>query len=69
MSTNVYKGYLTCSKLKVNSMVQDTEENNVLQWEPCGSDNDDTLAGAATALSLLSLLLMTPIVSHSTTAI
>ena len=30
-STDVHEGYLKCSKLKINSTVQDTEENNVLQ--------------------------------------
>ena len=53
-STNVHEGHLTCSKSKADSMVQDTEENNVLQWEPCCNDNEDALAGAATTLSLLS---------------
>ena len=53
-STNVHKGYLMCSKSKVNPMVQDTEENNVLQQEPCDNDNADALNGATTILNLLS---------------
>ena len=39
-STDVNEGYITCSKSKNNSMVQDTEENNVLPLqEPAHNDN------------------------------
>ena len=54
-STNVHEGYLIHCKLKINSTLQDTEESNVLQWEPCHNDNEVALASAAAALSLLSL--------------
>ena len=53
-NTNMHKEYLTHSKSQINFMVQDTEENNVPQWEPCVIVNDDSLAGAAIALCLLS---------------
>ena len=53
-STDVHEGYPTHIKSKVNSSVKDTGEINVLQWEPCGNNNDDALAGAAAPLSLLS---------------
>ena len=47
---NVNKGYTTCSKSKINSTVQDTEENNVLlPQEPAHNDNEDEVAGAASA--------------------
>ena len=53
-SIDVHKGYLTCSKSKVNSTVPDTEENNILPWGPCHNDNKDALAGTAATLSLFS---------------
>ena len=54
-STDVNEDYITCSKSKINSMVQDIEENNVLPLqEPGHNDNDNALAGVATALSFLS---------------
>ena len=53
-STDIIECYIACSKSKINSTVQDTEENNVLlPQEPAHNDNDNTLAGAATTLSLL----------------
>ena len=53
-STDINKGYITWSKSKINSTVQDTEENNVLLLqEPAHNDNDEALAGPATTLSLL----------------
>ena len=54
-STDVNEGYIACSKSIINSMVQDTEDNNVLPLqEPTHNDNKDALADAATTLSLLS---------------
>ena len=54
-STYINEGNITCSKSKINVMVQNTEENNVLPLqEPAHNDNADALAGAATAMSLLS---------------
>ena len=38
-STDVNEGYLTCSKSKVNSTIQDAEVNNVLL--PQGPTNND----------------------------
>ena len=52
-STDVHEGYLTCSKSKVNSTEQETEENNALPWKQCCNDNKDALAVAAITLSLL----------------
>ena len=53
-STDVNEGYIKHIKSKTNSMVPDTETNNVLPpQEPAHNDNDDALAGAAAALSLL----------------
>ena len=53
-SPDVHKGYLTYGKSKVNSLVHDTGQNNVLLWEPCHNDNEDALPGAATMWSLIS---------------
>ena len=54
-STDVHEWYLTCSKSKVHSTVQNTKEHNVLPpQKPCHNKDDNALAGAATALSLLS---------------
>ena len=54
-STGINKGYITCSKSKNNSLVQDTEGNNVLlPQESVNNDNNDALAGAVTTLSLFS---------------
>ena len=54
-STDVNKGYKTHSKSKINSTVQDTEEDNVLPLQkPPHSNNKDALASAAATLSLLS---------------
>ena len=54
-STDVNEGYITYRKSKINSTVQATEENNVLlPQEPAHNENNSVLAGAATALSLLS---------------
>ena len=54
-STDVHAGYLTCSKSKVHSVLQDTEENSVPPpQESCHNDKEATLSVAATTLSLLS---------------
>ena len=53
-SSDANESYITCSKLNINSTVQDIEENNVLPLqEPVHNDNHDASVGAATALSLL----------------
>ena len=54
MSTDVHEGYLKYIKSKVNSVVQDMEENNVLPQEPCCHGNADALASAAAVLRQLS---------------
>ena len=54
-STDVNEGYTTCSKAKINSMVQDTEENNVLRPQKAAhNDSNNALVDAAVILSLLS---------------
>ena len=54
-NSDIIEGYITNSKSKINSMVQDTGENNVLPPQgPTNNDNEEELASAATALSLLS---------------
>ena len=51
-STDINKGYITCSKSNINSMVQHTEENNVLPPQgPTNNDTEEELAGVATTLS------------------
>ena len=48
-------GYITYSKSKNSSMVQETGRNSVLLLkEPGHNNNDDALAGEAATLSLLS---------------
>ena len=54
-STDVSKGYKTCSKSKINLASQGMEENNVLPSQTMTSDdNEEALAGAVIMLSLLS---------------
>ena len=49
------QGYVTWSKLNINSAIHRTEENNVLPLQTTkGNDKEEALAGAAAALSLLS---------------
>ena len=50
--TYMSKGYIAQSKLKINSAIHGTEENNVLTSET-SDDNEEALAGAATTLNLL----------------
>ena len=54
-STDMSEGYITHSKSRIYSASQGTEENNVLPLQTMTSDdNEEALAGAAAALSLLS---------------
>ena len=54
-STDMSDGYLTQSKSRASSMKHGAEENNVLPSQTITSDdNEEDLASAATALSLLS---------------
>ena len=50
-STNISKGYITCSISKGSSSMHWVEENNVLPLQTI--DNEEDLTGAATILSLL----------------
>ena len=51
----ICKSYITHSKYKINSTMQDAKENNVLLLQgTTNNDKEEALAGAATALSLLS---------------
>ena len=53
--TDVNEGYITCSKSKVNSTIQDAEINNGLPPQgPTNIDKEDAFSSAATTLSLLS---------------
>ena len=53
--TDVNEGYIACSKSKINSTVQDTEENNVLTpQKPAHNYTNTAYMGAPAALSLLS---------------
>ena len=55
MSTDMNEGYATWSKLKNNSSMCEAEENSLLPSQTIPSDDtDEALAGAATAVSLLS---------------
>ena len=57
-STNMNEGHIAHSKSKASSVMHESEENNVLCLQTINSDNnEEALAGATTALSLLLLLL------------
>ena len=54
-STDKSEGYVTHSKSKINSVIHGIGEDNVMLLQTITSeDNEEALAGAATALSLLS---------------
>ena len=57
-SPDMRKDFVRQGKLKINSMIHRAEENNVPPSQTIISDNkEEALAGAATTLSLLPLLL------------
>ena len=54
-NTNVIDSYITHSKSKINSTIQDAEVNKVLRLQgPTNNENIEALGGAAATLSPLS---------------